>query len=190
MATTKPDPETVRQLLPVFANVSQTKVSAMWETVLGEMLTLFYPPMRADTDEQMLEQVGLALRAYVVDLEEFDTEALRDGWREVRRTHKVARWPAIQEIRDRCAIARDRRRSNATGDMTLEALYRTGVDSRWIGRAHHFALSRWWSHELFGPAPGEPHCQCPHVVLMYFKLPPTPDSPEISPPDAEAARLG
>lgn len=133
-----------------------------------EMLTLFYPPMRADTDEQMLEQVGLALRAYVTDLAEFDGEALREGWREVRRTHKVARWPAIQEIREKCAYARDGRRTGSAGGMSLEALMKTGVDSRWVARLQGHKAGKPWLAEFWGPLPGEPDCQVPHIVAEFF----------------------
>jgi len=67
-----------------------------------EMMLLFYPPFRADSDEELLELSIIGARAYVEDLSEFPPDVLSKGWREVRRQHKVERWPTIEMIRSCC----------------------------------------------------------------------------------------
>jgi len=69
------------------------------------MLTLFYPPFRAETEEQMLDQSIIGIRPYVEDLVGLDEGALRNGWRTVRRTHKTERWPTISAILGACSDA-------------------------------------------------------------------------------------
>ena len=62
------------------------------------MLTLFYPPFRADTDEELLEQTLVALRRYVVELSSLSAEVLQQRWSDCLRAHKVERWPVIAAI--------------------------------------------------------------------------------------------
>lgn len=73
------------------------------------MLTLYYPPFRADDDVELLQLSTVGIRAYIDDLAEFDAETLANGWREARRAHKVERWPTISDIRDRCVFHAGRR---------------------------------------------------------------------------------
>jgi hypothetical protein len=63
---------------------------------------MYYPPFRAETEEELAEQSVVWLRACVEDLMEFPIHVLADAWKEVRRSHKVERWPTIQVIRDAC----------------------------------------------------------------------------------------
>lgn len=72
------------------------------------MLTLYYPPFRADDDVELLEMCLTSIRAYVEDLAEFDADTLGRAWRDVRRRHKVERWPTISDIRDACLAAQPR----------------------------------------------------------------------------------
>lgn len=62
------------------------------------MLTLFYPPFRAADDVEMLELSVKGIRAYAEDLAGYPEEQLRKAWRQVRREHKVERWPTINAI--------------------------------------------------------------------------------------------
>lgn len=66
------------------------------------MLTLFYPPFRAADDVEMLELSVKGIRAYAEDLADQPEHILRRAWREVRRVHKVERWPTIQVILEAC----------------------------------------------------------------------------------------
>lgn len=66
------------------------------------MLTLFYPPFRADTDEELLEQAVVALRRYVLELRPFDRDTIERAWGEVVSNHKVERWPTIGVIAAEC----------------------------------------------------------------------------------------
>jgi hypothetical protein len=70
------------------------------------MLTLFYPPFRAADDVEMLELSVKGIRAYAEDLAGVPEAQLRKAWREVRRTHRVERWPTINAILE--AIGSDR----------------------------------------------------------------------------------
>lgn len=93
------------------------------------MLVLYYPPFRADDDIELADQTVIALRAYVEDLAEFPQDALRNGWREVRRAHKVERWPTIQVIRDACIAAQnqpEKRKAPSPQESRLEQYRRTG----------------------------------------------------------------
>lgn len=99
---TKPHTEEIRTALLELSPGSKLAIERLWVAVLAEMLLLYYPPFRADSDPELLEQSAVALRAYVEDLGEFDRETLASAWRSVRRGHKTERWPTIEAIRSAC----------------------------------------------------------------------------------------
>ena len=109
MVATKPTPSEVKHGLPPLWSGTAHALNAVWEEVLEEMLTLYYPPFRASTDEELLEQATVGIRAYVEDLAEFRRGTLADAWRTVRRQHKTERWPTIHAIRDACLTATGQR---------------------------------------------------------------------------------
>lgn len=99
----KPHLETIRTSLSDYApEVAPAKLNLLWLSVLNEMLLLFYPPFRAETEHELSEQVLVGLRAYIEDLVEFDGKTLRDAWKDVRRNHKVERWPTSGDLRRAC----------------------------------------------------------------------------------------
>lgn len=66
------------------------------------MLLLYFPPFRARNEDELCAQVLVGLQAYIEDLAEFDGMTLREAWKEVRRNHRVERWPTIESIRSEC----------------------------------------------------------------------------------------
>lgn len=92
-------------------------------------MILYYPPFRASTDDELLEQAVIGAKAYIEDLAEFSIEALCDGWKQVRRRHKLERWPTIQAIREACADAAGSR------DATVHRLrLPEEAEKRWMAR--------------------------------------------------------
>jgi hypothetical protein len=81
------------------------------------MLVLYYPPHRADSEEELLEQAVIALEDYLDDLAEFDRMTLQSAWREVRRAHRGQGWPTISVIRDACLAHAPRRRDQDPDDV-------------------------------------------------------------------------
>lgn len=100
----KPRPSDVLASLQAQWPGPQGPLLAVWHLCLQEMLTLFYPPFRAETEEEMLDQSIIGIRPYVEDLIDLDEANLRNGWRTVRRTHKVERWPTISAILDASVV--------------------------------------------------------------------------------------
>ncbi len=98
----KPDPVGLRQLLMESGLCAPHVVEKVWETVLSEMLILYFPPHRAETDVELADQCELALKAYLDDLAEFSHPVLKNAWRETRRRHRTAGWPPLGMIRDAC----------------------------------------------------------------------------------------
>lgn len=78
------------------------KMAALWANCLEEMTSLYYPPFRAADEAELLVTSSTALRAYVEDLIEFSDDVIAKAWKEVRRAHKVERWPTIGAIREAC----------------------------------------------------------------------------------------
>ena len=74
---------------------------------------LFYPPFRAADEVEMLELSAKGVRAYAEDLAGYNEDQLRKAWRQVRREHKVERWPTINAILD--AIGTDNRGARSPG---------------------------------------------------------------------------
>lgn len=98
----KPSPgEVLSALQPSWRGSRESLVKA-WDAVLEEMLTLFYPPFRAADDVEMLELSVKGVRAYAEDLADQPEHVLHRAWREVRRTHKIERWPTINAILEAC----------------------------------------------------------------------------------------
>ena len=83
------------------------------------MLTLYYPPFRAETDEELLRQTLIALQRYVIELSALDLDTLESRWGDCLRAHRVERWPVIAAI-----MGTDSSGENRT------AGYMAGVDSR------------------------------------------------------------
>lgn len=83
--------------LRVSPRVSSEKVEKVWP-ILEEMLTLFYPPFRAEDEDELLHQTLLSLRRYVLELSAFDRDTLELAWGRVVADHKPERWPTINAI--------------------------------------------------------------------------------------------
>lgn len=81
------------------------------------MLLLYYPPHRADSEEELLEQAVVALEDYFDDLKDFDRPVLESAWREVRRAHRGQGWPTIAAIRDACLDIRPEPASGGLSDL-------------------------------------------------------------------------
>lgn len=103
MKPSKPKPSTVKAFLSDSGRVTQTDMLRTWP-ILEEMLTLYYPPFRADTDEELLEQTMVALRRYIQELSVFDRDTLAKAWGEVVSRHTVERWPTIGAIAAECRV--------------------------------------------------------------------------------------
>ena len=106
----KPKPQEVKAALIGSSSVSRPDLDKVFLNVLDEMMILYYPPFRAASDDELLEQAVIGARAYVDDLAEFSSDALAVGWRSVRRAHKLERWPTINTIRDACGSVAPARR--------------------------------------------------------------------------------
>ena len=90
--------------------VTRQEVERTWP-ILEEMLTLFYPPFRAETDNELTEQSLVALRRYVKILSGYDRETLERGWSAVIESHKTERWPVIGVIDAECHMIDPQRRT-------------------------------------------------------------------------------
>lgn len=101
----KPNNQTVQlALLGLLPESEKIKLDANLWPILNKMLLLYYPPFIAETEEELEEQVLSALEDYIEDLIEFDADVLAKGWRDVRRSHKVQRWPTSGAMRDACLL--------------------------------------------------------------------------------------
>lgn len=109
----KPKPSEVRSGCEQLWSGSPLGLAKVWDNVLTEMLGLFFPPGHADSDVEMLNSCVARTRAYVEDLAEFPPAVLERAWRDVRRAHKVERWPTIAAIRDACFDAMPKRAPTA-----------------------------------------------------------------------------
>jgi len=92
--------------------VTKWELERTW-SVLEEMMTLYYPPFRADSEEELLEQTMVALRRYIGVLSNYDRETLERGWARVVEAHKVERWPVIGVIDAECHTLDPQRRTTA-----------------------------------------------------------------------------
>lgn len=66
------------------------------------MLTIHYPPFRADDDDEFLEMTVIGIRAYAEELCGFSHETLKRAWRCVIKEHKTERWPVLGTILEAC----------------------------------------------------------------------------------------
>lgn len=90
------------------------------------MLILYYPPLYAESEHELLEQSAMALEEYVKVLGQFDGQVIRDAWGDVISYHTKQAWPAVGVIADACR-KRDPR-ANTVGEF--EAGARLGYDRR------------------------------------------------------------
>lgn len=97
---TKPQPSDVLAGLQPQWRGSREALLRSWDSVLNEMLTLFYPPFRADDEGEMLAMSIVGIKAYAEDLADYREDQLAKAWKQVRREHKVERWPTINAILD------------------------------------------------------------------------------------------
>ena len=95
----KPNPTEVLNALLASSRVSSANVRKVWP-ILEEMLTLYYPPFRAEDDDELLRQTQIALQRYVTELCVLDHAALDARWSAALRVHRVERWPVIAAILD------------------------------------------------------------------------------------------
>lgn len=137
---TKPNPEVVLESLRPLWRGSERALADSFAYCLREMLLLYYPPFRADSDVELTDLTVTGIRAYVEDLAEFQPEVLAEGWRQARRGHKVERWPTISDIRDRCqSVAADR--SGVRPDPVIPA---ERQDRKPLEKFPHRAMADGW----------------------------------------------
>ena len=77
----KPNPSNVLTLLSERETVSPVTLDRVWTVVILKMLLLYYPPHRADSEDELLELSVIALEDYLDDLAEFDRMTLPHGAR-------------------------------------------------------------------------------------------------------------
>lgn len=121
----KPHPSTVLQCL---SDSNRVELVALDRTrgMLDEMLTLYYPPFRAESEEELLDQTLVALRRYVIELGCYDRDTIDRAWGEVVSRHKTERWPTVGEIAEECR-ARDPQARTASATLPGE---RKGYDPK------------------------------------------------------------
>lgn len=100
--------------------------------MISEMTLLLYPPFEAKTDDELLLQCTVALRAYIEDLAEFEQGPLAAAWREVRRKHTTVRWPTIETIRSACIGVRDD--ADDSAERKPRGRFRTDHDGKRVYR--------------------------------------------------------
>lgn len=117
----KPDPADIKILLQKSPNVNDADLERLWPLFLFEMLTLYLPPFRTFSAAELLGQCVIGLRGYIEDFCRFPDEALAEGWRDVRRTHKALRWPLSCDLRKACLAAQKKkvRRSRQVDDTVF-----------------------------------------------------------------------
>ena len=113
----KPNPSNVLTLLSERETVSPVTLDRVWTVVILKMLLLYYPPHRADSEDELLELSVIALEDYLDDLAEFDRMTLQAAWREVRRAHRGQGWPTIAVIRDACLAHAPRRKDQESAGL-------------------------------------------------------------------------
>lgn len=155
----KPRPAALRELLIEHVrSLPPAKLAALWAIVLEEMVTLWWPPYRALDEAELLATATLGLRAYVEDLAEYSDDALRAGWRDVRRSHRTQGWPTIATIR--AAVELHSKPAEVMGPQR-EAMFRKHL-------AAYERTKRW--PQFLGPAPGEKGCSVPPALLLEYRL--------------------
>lgn len=100
----KPGPTEVLNALLASSSVSELEIRRVFRTVLEQMLLLYYPPFRAQDEDELLSMAVVAVRAYVEDLAPVEPEVLADGWKTVRARHKTQGWPTLGTILDACSV--------------------------------------------------------------------------------------
>jgi hypothetical protein len=111
----KPKPSEVQSVLLASWHGSESALDSTFAECLTELLTLYYPPFRAETDDELLDLAVTGIRAYAEELCGLSREQLRKAWREVRKVHKTERWPSLAAILD-AAVPLTDRPSTPSGD--------------------------------------------------------------------------
>jgi hypothetical protein len=118
------------------------------------------------------------MRPYVEDLAEFHPDVIESAWRNVRRGHKVERWPTLQSIREECLRLRDRgaeRSSRPTQSAPqskpweektrrLNEMQREYVDAFCQGELAQRAKSEGWYTSLWLHCQDAAHYQAQEVL--------------------------
>lgn len=116
----KPKAEEVRQIFDGLSIVTKPKLNRVFDEVLDELLILFWPPYRADTNRELLDCAVTGLKQYVEDLSDYTADELSAGWREVRRRHKTQGWPALGVVLAACDAARAKAKQSKAPDANAE----------------------------------------------------------------------
>ena len=101
-APSKPDQQVLKKSLLLLPAFESSDVERLWELVLGKMTLLFYPPFRADSQNELLDQCIVGLTDYIEALKGFSNLAIEEGWGQVRNNHRTPRWPIIGDLVAAC----------------------------------------------------------------------------------------
>ncbi len=140
---------------------------------------MYYPPFRAEDETELLRLAIVGMRPYVEDLAEFKPDIIETAWRNVRRGHKVERWPTLQSIREECLRLTDRgssergHRSSAPASPSkpweektrrINLLQREYVDDFCRGELADRAKSEGWYTSLWLHCQDAAHYQAQEVL--------------------------
>ncbi len=102
----KPDLMTTKRLLESLC-LDKEKLQKIWDTVLLEMLIMYYPPIMAD-EKELNQQSAIIANAYIEALSHIPHDALRQGWRDVVKENTTYRWPTVGKIVEACQVHQTR----------------------------------------------------------------------------------
>jgi hypothetical protein len=98
----KPDQQALRTSLLLLSEFETSDVERLWELFLAKMTLLYFPPFRAETEAELLDQCIVGLADYIDALKQFSNGAIQEGWSQVRNNHRTPRWPIIGDLVDAC----------------------------------------------------------------------------------------
>jgi hypothetical protein len=139
-------------------------------------MLIFYMPPHRDADEaESAATCARALQDYLEDLAEFPADALRAGWKEIRRSHKRLGWPLISEIRAACVgHQRISVRAQDPSENVFQKLQRRAteidsmarkyVDGFMAGELGREARSEGWQSRLRDYVQREAHLQAQRIA--------------------------
>lgn len=98
---TKPEPFSVLAgLRETFTGIDPAiRLNRVWSCCLEDIVDLYRPVCEANDDADLLKSSTRLAAVYVKALGDVPDEALRAAWARVMATHKLKRWPTIDEIR-------------------------------------------------------------------------------------------
>ena len=113
----KPSVQTTKRLFKELRLVTDENLEAQFGCYIGSMLTLCWPPFTEQEDEALYDATVFALQPYILEMQGFDRDALRNAWQSLVVECSGKGWPDLRDLKAAADAVMRKREASPTVEI-------------------------------------------------------------------------